>query len=565
MKKALIWTIPMMLLAACSGQNDPPPEATDASTEGSSACVAGLSPEKQNETVRSWIGGSLPADVDGPQECDFQDFAWQSFLALTAKDADGDYVFTTWGSSESLFPEEGAPEPYPGKSDSFSTHQITTKHSNRADTLEDPPIRDDAIDDAIDDTDVQQAASLVPLVDQRGRWVQYSVLTNEPEYEFVRRHGVYASDCYAAWGGSTSGAVIYDAGKKEVTVTCGASTTGDACPPSDLFPSPLPTLPAGSQELKASWRVLETCDLPDSPDPCTPDDPSTYLTVRSVARPYSPTVAEADVLLGLVGLHIISKTPDHKDWIWVTFEHEKNVPDCPGPDGDGDGGGDGGGDGDWTFYGKNENVNMFCTPCPVDLDQWTAKEAQTARDQAAKGQAVLSADGKKLLCSENPGAFNLATPPFYNPGTDEGQCAADPIPTQVCRQNPIQDSSQKLNDIVTGVLATDAPELSSYRLIGVLWLDSWCGANPDCKEQGETTLTNATMETYEQDINCLVCHGKNQFNPNPYDTKPYASGLADRSFIFHRIQAATLPDGIECKAPTPTYQCPECGTATSGP
>ncbi len=533
----------LTLILGCA-QPGPAPPGPDA------PCLSQLPPEERAAVIRSWLGGAVPAEVGGSEDCAFYDFAWQAFLALTSG-KDGSYPFTRWGSAAALFPADGPPPPFPSGPQPVAAHQLD-KHMSRG-HFADPTVADE----------VQQAASLVPLVDQRGRWVHYSVLANRTEYDLIRDLGLYASDCYDFWGGSADGAVTYqppDPSKNPptpgtVSLTC--SEGGTSQPPvtcaSGLEADPLPRLATGSVELKLAWRVLETCDLPDSPPGCQPEDASPYIVVQGSVAPYSPTVPGPQAAtLGLVGMHIVAKTPAHPDWVWATFEHRANDPDCQDPTGS------------WTFFREGgSHENMFCTPCPVALEAWPASFAAAARQQAAQGQAVLSQDGESLVCTENPGAFNLAQPPLYNPGTGPGQCPGAPIPSQVCRQVPVPAAVAALNGWVEEVLQSTAPVLAHYQLVGVAWLEDDCGASPTCVQEGTEKLTNTTMETFEQALalgsatGCLVCHGTNQFNPNPYPPKPFASGIADRSFIFHRILAR---HGESCSAPEPSYTCPPCGS-----
>lgn len=83
--------------------------------------------------------------------------------------------------------------------------------------------------------------------------------------------------------------------------------------------------PMGALEIKASWRILQ---------PQSGDD-----TTRFYHRPAVVYVAARNsvtgrpmclnVTVGLVGMHIIHKVSNHgTDWIWSSFEHIDNAPDC---------------------------------------------------------------------------------------------------------------------------------------------------------------------------------------------------------------------------------------------
>jgi cytochrome c len=76
--------------------------------------------------------------------------------------------------------------------------------------------------------------------------------------------------------------------------------------------------PPGSILVKAAWRVLG------------PDESDFYSTEALVpAHPLSGSSEKRRVKVGLVGFHIMHKTPSAPQWIWSTFEHVRNV---NGPD-----------------------------------------------------------------------------------------------------------------------------------------------------------------------------------------------------------------------------------------
>ncbi|MEP2935456.1 MAG: cytochrome P460 family protein [Gilvibacter sp.] len=89
--------------------------------------------------------------------------------------------------------------------------------------------------------------------------------------------------------------------------------------------------PVGSMELKASWRIL---------DPAI-DDVSRYYTSKAIVYiPDSEHIRNDDCIpeavkvniqdcteqiIGLVGLHIVYKTPSNPNFVWMTFEQNDNV------------------------------------------------------------------------------------------------------------------------------------------------------------------------------------------------------------------------------------------------
>lgn len=117
------------------------------------------------------------------------------------------------------------------------------------------------------------------VTDQSGRWLRYERLMNQPEYTAITNNNWYRL------------AVI------------------------NSIPSL--RLPTGSLELKAAWKIL------------TPEEIAGgryYTTMATVFNTpdHDPSPGADPVTLGLVGLHIIQKTPQQGNFFWSTFEHVDN-------------------------------------------------------------------------------------------------------------------------------------------------------------------------------------------------------------------------------------------------
>ncbi|MBB4636988.1 hypothetical protein [Longimicrobium terrae] len=82
----------------------------------------------------------------------------------------------------------------------------------------------------------------------------------------------------------------------------------------------------GAMEVKAAWRILQ---------PQSGDDTTRYYhreAVIHVPAENSPTGTPfcINATVGLVGIHIIHKTGRFPAWVWSTFEHVDNAPECLG-------------------------------------------------------------------------------------------------------------------------------------------------------------------------------------------------------------------------------------------
>lgn len=133
------------------------------------------------------------------------------------------------------------------------------------------------------DEDEQATGPGSILVDQNGRWVRYEKLMNQVEYRYITEKQLFRASTLAAWA------------KENKTIS----------------------LPAGTIELKAAWKILNSAELHGG----------RYFTTRARVNNTPggpPGTCENPVWLGLVGLHIVHKTPRADTMIWSTFEHVDN-------------------------------------------------------------------------------------------------------------------------------------------------------------------------------------------------------------------------------------------------
>jgi hypothetical protein len=456
--------------------------------------------------IQAWIKTpTLPDNPAGTDPACFFDLAWQELFAVTQREK-GVPRFTTWPPDRVLFPEAGSPPPWKAAPAGMIFRQLRKGLG----------IRNGHVDADI----VTEAAALTPLTDQRGRWAHYSVVVNQNEYEYIRCCDLYQGACFNEMAG-----------------------LGEQHPGTSLIDRP-----DASIELKMAWRVLETCDLPDSPVPCVPEDASRYLTVMGEVDPYSTQVPGRQVKLGLVGMH---------------FEHVDNAPDCaqktaPPPSG-------------WSFFnpdcqdpdksGRCEE-NAYCAPCPV----------QVPADVAA----TFNADSKNtwkiphdnvITCVPGDATIEFNKPVEMADGTEywinlyDPECTRPSIPTQVCRSEPIALAAP-LNEQVRRVLAGlggDTAVLANYELAGALWYDTG-GANSVLQPATETALSNTTMETYLQSLpqGCVTCHSLGvEAAPETKEGMLFNSTLADRSMVFQQM----LQFGGKCDS---TKQAASCKAWSEG-
>lgn len=222
--------------------------------------------------------------------------------------------------------------------------------------------------------------------------------------------------------------------------------------------------PAGTYEMKFAWKPLSQAEVA-----------ANDFVMQST------TLDGKQVTLGLVGMHMAIATKDHPEFVWTTYEHNRNSPDCT-PTGDQS-------KTAWTFSSQT---------CTAGLPG-TAK----------KGDA----------CD------------FNDPPKDTS--APTGKPTNICRVNPYgtvatdNNAAENVADIQqqnAGMLAAlsqgaaSMQVLSNYFTVGALWVSDIgksSGGVGVPNERGSLRLANTVAETDFQNVdinsqqfisNCFGCH-----------------------------------------------------------
>jgi hypothetical protein len=295
-----------------------------------------------------------------------------------------------------------------------------------------------------------------PLVAQNGQTVQFDIRMNRTFYDYV-------------------------VGKKLYITT----NFNQLCSNIDMpWEGQDPNDPLGSIEVKSSWI----------PMPC-----------QAGANTY---VCSPDGNYALAGFHVVQKIGDHQEWIWASFEHVANVPDCsnlnqkpPSPFSS------------WSFF------NGKFQPCAP---------GQCTEDSCTPACNTFQSTGASNVCRLNPIATN---------GTKTGG-------------GPLVAS---LNASVQSLITNPALlALKNYNLVGTLWFKPGLTApppvgsnNPPAGQQfiGSVALANTTMETYLQDFNCYACHitAQTQLNYNKPGT-PFGDATASNADFSHLFRLMQGPD-----------------------
>jgi|tagenome__1003787_1003787.scaffolds.fasta_scaffold20901893_1 hypothetical protein len=231
---------------------------------------------------------------------------------------------------------------------------------------------------------------------------------------------------------------------------------------------PVTPSPVGAMTLKSSWIEMTTAVA----------HPERFHTRTAWVKDLSTGVC-AKKTVGLVGLHIVQKTPNRPQWIWSTFEQVDNVPEPDSP----------------------------------------PNQAATFNNGDGSQMKTLT-----QLCSAQP---------TNCPYQISHASPTPPPPFNVDRQKPINPSTLKTNASWQGVLQQQGSVWQFYKLTMTQWPvftdpkqqgapQPSCGVSPGCDGSPKNTFpgtiagilapsafANTTLETFEQNsvfTGCMACH-----------------------------------------------------------
>jgi len=232
----------------------------------------------------------------------FDDYSWRLFVGMvwpvaedkrgvadtgkTPGDA-GPRVFETYKSLWEVFHEDGT-----APTANFNDYDTAAHNACKVT----PQFGDIVLASTTPYGDIGQSGVGVlegPLVAQNGRYVRYQTLYNQPAYDFIVRNKYFLRTNLPQVPDSSAGV-------------------------------PAMQFPDGSIAIKAAW--LDMTGFTDA------QTRRYYTRLAMLKDPDTGTCSR--VTVGLVGLHVVQKTPSRPQWSWSTYEHVDNVP--PGqPDGPG--------------------------------------------------------------------------------------------------------------------------------------------------------------------------------------------------------------------------------------
>ena len=293
------------------------------------------------------------------------------------------------------------------------------------------------------------------IADLNSNYVFYEIHLNKPEYDYIVENKLYSQDGQTAFLKS-GGTISFPQGSTK-------------------------TNSYGAIEVKAAWKEIGPRD-----------DPTTFYTVQATLIDPATGNQIPNVSIGLVGLHIITRTSHASQWVWSTFEHVANAPDAPPPP-----------------QASGATVEPLQPGSHFSFNDPT-------QPQQAKG---YNFEPQWPLSSGKP-------PPEHPTSTQI---------TRVVNNLCINGAwTQSLNSTMQAELAGTV--WANYRLVSTQWPSG--SSATGCASVGPAVfcpgnLTNTTMETYVQNSSffgsCMNCHNAAQ---TAGTLPPPNSGTASANFSY---------------------------------
>ncbi|WP_051666534.1 hypothetical protein [Pedobacter sp. R20-19] len=245
------------------------------------------------DSGQTTLSSNLPYDVTiAPTDtvlqtqirADFDLFSWESFIALNwspdsteiiGQHGDNATVWETWKENAEVFLPDGS-KPAPWNAALQQKNKVLVQVGKTPTVLL---------------TDVTQPFLTGPLIDQNGQYTRFEIVMNEKMFDYIDNNVLYNYQ-----------------GQQKFTDTI-------------AFPSGNNEKKAhGAIMVKASWKIMGKGDD-------TTRFHKTRATIHVNAIPkQSVKDTTYTALVGLVGLHIGTKSQNNPQWIWSTFEQVDNAP-----------------------------------------------------------------------------------------------------------------------------------------------------------------------------------------------------------------------------------------------
>ena len=507
-----------------------------------SALLLASTARAQNPTCT--LQYNLPADIPVPtSQADndtFQGFGWQSFLGLNAPSVGGQISTTgdnvpqwaAWSATVDLLLCQGSPTPPGCVCPNGGCTQSGTRYypaiCRAVPGYQNYRVLDQVskVDDSFEEASTG-GLSGDPVVDRFGNFLRYEILLSPAMYDEIIQQQLYDP---AHLMSLTS----------NINLNCGSSayTGGDPANPQ-----------MGALVVKAAWM-----DVTDAVQNGQIDPAQYHLDQQLVYTPYyrnSSGVPTCQLrTLALVGMHLGHKTVNQPNWIWSTFEHTLNAPDCTGP----------------MPAPNTQQANTSCPATAVANYNFYGENCNGSTQACASCNAAPTANGNCNNPNTTVGSgYCLDKPPAANGGI-----------SRLCRQVPIATYPEAAAwNTACQTAIGSASVWGNYSLISSQWgtsaIPAGCsnvaamisgstfqgGVNDNlilpkipAGTQMKSLLANTSMESYDRS-NCIGCHSKANI------TNTGGTPLSTDFMYFLELQvlapAATRPKYFTpAVAPSPT-------------
>lgn len=240
--------------------------------------------------------------------------------------------------------------------------------------------------------------------------------------------------------------------------------------------------PGGTTELKFAWKKLSANEIASG----------TFVT-------QSQTIDSSKVTLGLVGMHIAVATKDHPEFVWATYEHKTNTPNC---DAQGTQAGT-----KWLF------ADAGCTSqLPGSADK-----ANSCKFNQPPNKQTAPTGTPTNICA------------VYPYGTGSGDASAADNLASIISQNT------DLEALLKSKGSSSMKLLNNYFNVGAIWLSDIkqnSGGIGVPNERGSLRLANTVAETDYQKVNL-----NNEFSSNCFGCHNY---LGTGQIVSNNITSANL-------------------------
>lgn len=418
--KAWFVTLGVVVLGACGPRDATPPAQPP----------EGEPPGETLPVLSATIPNDLPTATFGQLQID--EFGWQNFVALNwspdgteiGKNGDNPTVWETYMTTDDIF--DPGTEPVWGQR--YVPPACAGKYTSGLKILDQANKADDFFEEAFNSG---------PLVDTNGKFARFEVLYNQSMVTTVANDELYTlagQQDFQANGGT----ILFEEGEN-----ADESSTGQG--------------QVGAIMFKAVWRLVSEAEESKF------HTSQALLFTPAAFNSTGVDTCEGPVSVGLVGLHLVHKTKRQPNWVWATFEHVENAPDCTTP---GDTSACGDNAGTFSFFSAN------CTDCA---------DCNTAP-------------------APNAGASYYLDQPVQK--------------SQLCRVDSIATNdahAATLNDLYRAALkqVNQDSVWQYYQMVSTQWFDVPVGESaPQFSDAAPPNLANVAIESYNQsNSSCIDCHG----------------------------------------------------------